>query len=357
MPANRPDLRFSDDGICSACSAFDARSAVDWNEKAEQFAVLMREHRGSHPAYDCIVASSGGKDSHFIALKMRELGYRPLLVTATTDIPTQLGRANLLNLREQGFDSIEVTPNPIIRRKLNRISLEIVGDPEWPEHRLIWATPSRIAKEMGIGVVLYGEVPENEYSGGAQDAIRLTKRWASEYGGELGLRPADLFGVAGITEADMWPYQHADAEDIWALFLGAFYPWDGWRNAMIAQAHGFRPYGAFVEGNVSESENLDNALIGIHYDLGFMKYGFGRATVIASLHVRRGRLTRDEAVTLARKFDGQYPESYLGLSIEEILAHIGMTRKQYDEARDHFANTSILEKDQRGNWKLKEPIV
>ena len=42
-------------------------------------------------------------------------------------------------------------------------------------------------------------------------------------------------------------------------------------------------------------ENLDNHQTGIHDYFKFLKFGFGRATDIACLHVRRGRITREDA--------------------------------------------------------------
>ena len=152
MPDTRPDIRF-ENGVCSACLAYERRPTIDWPEREREFHRLMKAHK-THPAYDCVVASSGGKDSHAIALKVRELGYRPLLVTATTDIPTDIGRRNLVNLKERGFDMVEFTPNPVVRRKLMRIALAEVGGIEWPEHAALFSPPVRVAKEMVAGELL-----------------------------------------------------------------------------------------------------------------------------------------------------------------------------------------------------------
>lgn len=374
MPDSRPDIRF-EDGVCSACLAYERRSLVDWSERGREFHRLMKQHK-THPAYDCVVASSGGKDSHYIALTARELGYRPLLVTATTDIPTDIGRRNLVNLREQGFDMVEFTPNPVVRRKLMRIALEEIGDIEWPEHAAIFSTPVRLAKEMGIGIVLYGECPQNDLSGGPQDAITLDKRWREEYGGLLGLRPSDLVGREGITARDMWAYEWPDlgpprryrldttspvVTSIYgeahplapmALFLGAFFAWDGLENARVARAHGFTGI-TTEEGLLADSENLDNACIGLHDYFAFLKYGFGRTSVRCSLDIRRGRRTREEAVALARKYDDAYPSEYMGVPLGAVLREIGLTREQFDAICDRFANRALLEKvDER--WRLKE---
>lgn len=342
MPDTRPDIRFDETGTCSACRAYDRRPQTDWAEAEQRFHLYMKTYK-THPAYDCIVASSGGKDSHYIALKVRELGYRPLLVTATTDIPTAIGRRNLINLREQGFDMVEFTPRPDVRRKLMRIALEEVGDIEWPEHAAIFSTPVRVAKEMGIGIVLYGECPQNDLSGGSQDAIHLDKRWREEYGGLLGLRPADLIGREGITKEDMWAYEWpGDDTGVRALFLGAFFPWDGMTNALVAERHGFEGVHLTLEGGLADYENLDNAAIGVHDYFAFLKYGFGRTSVRCSLDIRGGRRTRDQAMELVRLYDDAYPSEYMGVPLGAVLKEIGLTQARFDEIVDQYANKRLL---------------
>ncbi|OGJ72296.1 hypothetical protein A2198_02600 [Candidatus Peribacteria bacterium RIFOXYA1_FULL_56_14] len=97
-----------------------------------------------------------------------------------------------------------------------------------------------------------------------------------------------------------------------------------------------------MEGSAANYENLDNAQTGIH-DFGkWCKFAFGRATDIASMHVRRGRLTRREAVEAARRHDGRYPETYLGISLQDVLAEIGLTRSTFDLLVDRFTNRALF---------------
>ena len=84
-----------------------------------------------------------------------------------------------------------------------------------------------------------------------------------------------------------------------------------------------------VEGSLVNYENLDNHQTGIHDYFKFLKYGFGRATDIACLHVRRGRLARDDALELVQRHDGKFPWTYLGTPLEEILDEIDMTLDEF----------------------------
>ena len=132
------------------------------------------------------------------------------------------------------------------------------------------------------------------------------------------------------------------------LFLGYFIPWDGYRNALRAQGHGFETYGKYVEGSLANYENLDNYQTGIHDYFKFLKYGFGRATDIACMHIRRGRLTREEGLTLARLHDGKFPWEYLGRSLAEILAEIDMTVDEFIQVCDRFTNKKLFQTNNRG---------
>ena len=91
----------------------------------------------------------------------------PLCVTATTDKLSPIGRRNIENLKHLGVDYIEVTPNPVVRRRINRLALTEVGDISWPEHVTIFTVPVRIAVQLGIPLIVWGENSQNEYGGPA----------------------------------------------------------------------------------------------------------------------------------------------------------------------------------------------
>src|SRR5438128_1976235 len=149
MPETKPDLFIDAHGVCNACRAFELRKEVDWDaRKAELLRVLDRYGSKSGSNYDCIVPVSGGKDSHFQTIRLLELGANPLCVTATTDKLSEIGRRNIENLKHLGVDYVEVTTNPRVRRRINRLALSQVGDISWPEHVCIFTIPVRIAVQF-----------------------------------------------------------------------------------------------------------------------------------------------------------------------------------------------------------------
>ena len=356
MPATKPDLHFNEDGVCSACQNFEARSEIDWQKRKRALVSILEQYRVKNGSnYDCIVPVSGGKDSHFQVIKLLELGFNPLCVTATTDSLSEIGRRNIENLKSLGVDYLEVTVNPQVRRRINRLALTQIGDISWPEHVTIFTIPVRIATQVNIPLIIWGENSQNEYGGPvtASDDRVLNRRWLEEFGGLLGLRVSDLIGQADIKAKDLIQYQYPSDEDlqrvgVTGLFLGYFIPWDGYKNALRAQGHGFETYGKYVEGSLANYENLDNYQTGIHDYFKFLKYGFGRATDIACMHIRRGRLTREEGLTLARLHDGKFPWEYLGRPLAEILAEIDMTVDEFIDVCDRFTNKKLFRTNNRG---------
>ena len=96
-------------------------------------------------------------------------------------------------------------------------------------------------------------------------------------------------------------------------------------------------------------ENLDNLQTGIHDYFKFLKFGFGRATDIACLHVRRGRLERAQALELVKRLDGVFPWTYLGVPLEEIIGPLGLSVDEFTRICDKFTNRKLFLRDARGN--------
>ena len=355
-PDSKPDLKFDESGVCSACLAFAARGAVDWEQRRREFIEVIDRYRSRDGSnYDCIVPVSGGKDSTYQVLRMLEVGANPLCVTATTDSPSDIGRRNIENLKRLGVDHVEVTTNPVVRRRINRLSLTQIGDISWPEHVTIFTVPVRIAVQLGIRLIVWGENPQNEYGGPAAAASgnALTRRWLEEFGGLLGMRVSDIVGQDGIEARHLIQYSYPSDEElaragVTGIFLGYYFPWDGYANALRAQAYGFEVSPHLVEGSLANYENLDNHQTGIHDYFKYLKFGFGRATDIACNHIRRGRLSRADAWRLVRRHDGRFPWTCLGRRIEETLGEIGMTLEEFVRVCDQFTNTRLFATDNRG---------
>src|SRR5690606_31636853 len=260
---------------------------------------------------------SGGKDSHFQVIMALKYGLRPLCVTATTDYLSDLGRRNLDNLQRLGVDCIEVSTAAPLRRKINNYTLRTIGDISWAEHITIFTIPVREALIRGIPLILWGENPQNEYGGPEEhfSVKLLDKAWLQEFGGLNGLRVTDLIdrGIANKEELYQYTYpNNLEYSDVRGLFLGYYFQWDGFKNAEVAKQYGFEYAKKPVETCGYKYENLDNYQTGIHDFFKYIKFGFGRATDIVCNHIRRRRMSRAQGIRHIQKWDGNYPNSYLG---------------------------------------------
>lgn len=354
-PTARPDTAFVG-GICSACINHERRPTIDWAAREEELVAILKASKNG-TGYDCVVPSSAGKDSVYQTLKVIELGFRPLVVTAATCMLTDVGRANIDNLARYAT-TIEVTPNRKVRAKLNRIALDLVGDCSWPEHASIFSTPFRIAADLGIPTILYGENPQFCYGSppGHEDARTMTRRWVGEHAGLLGLRSSDFVGLDGITEADMKNYALPSDDKlskVTAHWLGQYEEWDSYRNARVAKEHGMIQR-LPTPANWWISENQDGVLVGLHDHGMYRKYGQGRLCAQISIDIRYGKISRKEAMQIVEDRDGLFPETYMGVPLEAVLDHLSMTRKQLMSALDKHTNWDLFSHVEGGRPILKE---
>jgi len=349
MPDTKPDLYLNEKGVCSACISYENRKIIDWDVRRNKLFEILEKYKSKDSSnWDCIIPVSGGKDSTTQVIKILQFGINPLCLTAST--------CHFL-LKNLGVDYVEVSLNPIIRRKLNRIGLNLVGDISWPEHVGVFTIPVRAAVQYNVPLLIWGENSQNEYGGPASASENniLNRRWLEEFGGLLGLRISDLIGMEGIEKKHLITYTYPSDSDlertgVTGIFLGYYIPWDGYSNYLISQAYGFTSYTNTIEGSIVNYENVDNYQTGIHDYFKFLKFGFGRATDLACLHLRRGRITRSDAIDIVRKHDGKFPWTYLGKPLEQILAPLDISIDEFIKICDRFTNKKIFMTDSRGDF-------
>jgi N-acetyl sugar amidotransferase len=360
LPSSKPDLEFDANGICQGCLAFKNRKLINWADKEKKLFEIFKNYK-KHSDYDCIIPVSGGKDSYFQVLKIKEFGFNPLCITATTDKLTEIGRYNIENLKKIGVDYLEVSTNPKIRRKINKFTLETVGDISWAEHLTIFTIPAKFSCSLQIPLIIWGENPQNENGGpiDKENEINLDRAWLEEFGGLLGLRTSDLEDVLGIETNKLNLYTYPDSNELEktktsGVFLGQFVNWDGVSNAQLAIKNGFKVYNKDLEGSIVNFENLDNAQMQIHDYFKYLKYGYDRVTDWCCWHIRRGKLTRDEAIKINDEKSGIYPSQYMGYDLHDILEEINCTIEEFDKICDNFTNHDIFKCDNQSKLIKKD---
>lgn len=362
FPDTKPDIYFDEEEICDACRSAErkhnAEQGINWDERAEEFKKIINKYRskdGMH--YDCIVPVSGGKDSTYQVYSMKiKHNMNPLAVTFDQFDQTDTGRHNLEILRSIGVDHVHFTLNPNIVRKLVRKGFEIVGDPHWVNHVGIYTIPAQFAVKMDIPLIIWGENPQLEYGGPAasRENRYLDKRWRQEFGCMRGFREEDMVDEE-IKLSDLKMLMYPDDEKVrrvgvTGIFYGYYFKWNSIEHLKIVESLGWKHLPKAWAGSWLDWENCDMRFLDIREHLKWIKYGYGRVTDQVNIYIRNGKLTREEGIKIVRERDGKMEHK------KEFCQYIGISENEFDRIRDTFVNTDILEKDDEGEWRLREPI-
>jgi len=350
-PDTKPQLNFNEDGVCDACRNWEKKSSVDWDSRKKQLQEIAEKYRKSDGSYDCVIPVSGGKDSTFQALYARdELGLNPLLVNFIPRDLVELGRKNIENLKNQGFDYVEFTPNPKIYRQLAKIGLTEFGDVTWPEHHGLFIVPVKVAAAFNIPLIIWGENPQFEY-GGPGLGDQLDFEWLKKFGGFwLDEYNVETIGTKfDIKLKNLNPYIYPTKEELEkmnlkSIFLFYFLRYDVYSILEHVKKHGFSVDDRPKEGTYTNWENLDEKYTGMHDYFKWIKYGFGRATDHASLDIRYGKISREEGKKLVREYEGKIPTRYF----EEFLKDMELDKKEFYRIVDKFSNKEIFKSDTNG---------
>ena len=133
MPDTRPGITFNEEGVCSACQSHEAKKKTNWDARFKELEALCDKYRGMNGAsYDCMIAVSGGKDSHFqVNLMKNVMKMNPILVSVEDNFPmTDAGLHNIHNISEEfGCNIISLKPDKKSQKILMRYTFEKYGKP------------------------------------------------------------------------------------------------------------------------------------------------------------------------------------------------------------------------------------
>ena len=105
------------------------------------------------------------------------------------------------------------------------------------------------------------------------------------------------------------------------------------------------------EGTYSKYASLDDKFDGFHYYMRYIKFGLGRCIDDAAHEIRDGHITRDEAIKLVQKYDGEFPKKYY----RDFLDYLEINENQFNEIVESWRSSKIWKKS-GNNWVLKYPL-
>ncbi len=336
QPDTRPNTLFSPEGICPACTYFEALKSVDWDERFEIIEDIFKNNkRKKGQFHDCIIGVSGGKDSLRQALWVRDkLGLNPLLVSLSypPEQVSERGVENLSNLIEHGFDVVISAPAPGIWRDLKRDGFyEFTNSWRSTELALFSSVP-QIAIKYNIKIILWGENPALQLgdmktfgrTGYDGNNLRHSNTLSSGIGWIL---------KKGYELKNLIPYQYPEVSafeeaGLQIIYLGWFMgDWSLVNNAGYSCATGLVIRDDTVEntGDLYGITSLDEDTITVNQMIKYYKYGFGRVTDYVNEEIRLQRVTREEGIKLVEKFDDSCAPNY----IDDYCNYLGISHEQF----------------------------
>ncbi len=110
MDSSDPEIQFIADGVCNHCIEFDTETKKGWfpndEGKSKLDAILAKvKADGGNKEYDCIIGLSGGIDSSYLALVLKDYGLKPLVVHVDAGWNSELAVYNIEQIIKYcGFD-------------------------------------------------------------------------------------------------------------------------------------------------------------------------------------------------------------------------------------------------------------
>ena len=342
--STRPRITFDSNGSCNACQWSKRKKELDWSSRLAQLRQMVSQEKEKSLPFDCLVPVSGGKDGSYVAHQLKtKYGMNPLTVTVRPSLELPIGRTNLENFIASGFDHIHVSPNPDGLRKLNQIGFTDLGFPYYGWLVAIQSAVLRLAAQFGISLVFYGEDGEVEYGG--TSATEDSPFYDPSYMKRIYLEGGHVSSINKLKEAGHSAYwyefpDNKDASDLKITHWSYFEEWDSYRNYLVAkESCGLIEADSSNEGTFTNFAQNDQALYGLHAYLMYLKFGFGRATQDAGIEIRRGAMSRDQAVNLVRLYDGQFPAGHL----QSYLDYYEMSEAEFRSVLDKFTNKDLFE--------------
>jgi len=325
MDSSMPGTVFDEEGICNNCRDFDTQAPVTWfpNEEGQRRLEQMLQtikSRGAGQEYNCIFGLSGGVDSSYLALKLKEWGLNPLVVHVDAGWNTELAVQNIQAVLDYtGFDlCTEVVDWKTMKDLQAAYFRSGVTNQDVPQDHVFMATLFHYAKKFRIKSIISGhnfatESVPMRWQHNAMDRINLRAIHKA-----YGRRP--LKGYRTVSFADFYLL-------IPVLHRIKFYrplnliPYDKDEAILALEKVGWKRY-ARKHGESEFTRFFQDYYLPV-------KYGIDKRRTHLSGVILSGAITRDHA--LAQLQQPNYDPDSVRRDIEYFCKKIGVDQTEFDE--------------------------
>lgn len=357
----RPNIVFSECGLCPPCQYQLRSNDIDWVYRNQQLNEIIEfAKQNNQSGYECIVGVSGGKDSTRQALHIKEhFGLKPLLVSMNypPEQISQRGVDNLSNLIKMGFDCINISCGPLTWKKAMRQAFLNYGNWAKATEFALFASVPRVAVAYQIPLIWWGESAAlllgdmGVLSAEPFDGNRLKYSNTLE-GGNITWLISEGFKTREILQYIYPSDEEMERAHLRIVFMDYFMKdFSQLANGNFSALRGLsvRHPNPNYDPDLFGTSMLDEDFININMYIRYLKFGFGRTNDIVNLEIRAGRMTREEAIRLVAQFDGNYDPSIL----ERFCAYLEISIPTFWETIDRYVNFDLFEKIEVGVYRPK----
>ena len=347
IDTQKATIKFNDD-YCDACKLTDNKKDVDWDKRDFELRKLLEKYRSKDGSYDVLVPGSGGKDSFYVAHKLKyEYGMHPLTCTFAPNIPTEWGKHNFYNWINAGFANYLFNCDNLIHRFITRLSIETLLHPFQPWILGQKNFPTKFAAKLKIPLIIYGENPAEYGNPNEKYYDDMLMEW-------FACDDLSKISIAGIPirklrydyslkENELDPYipltfDQFKKADLKCVAFSYFENWHPQKNYYYTVKNSdFKPSPERTLGTYSKYASIDDKIDDLHFYTTKVKFGIGRTHYDVAQEIRSGDLTTQEGKSLINKYDGEYPDRFL----TEILQYLSINKDEFPQKYKFFEEPVI----------------
>lgn len=327
MDTSDSSITFDQDGVCSLCHEFDSVTTKNWfpNEEGTKKLKTLIENikrEGAGKEYDCIIGLSGGVDSSYMALKVKEWGLRPLVVHVDAGWNSEIAVSNIEKIIK--YCNYDLHTHVVDWDEMRDLQLaylkSAVANQDVPQDHAFFAALYHFATKNDIKYILSGGniategISPKTWHGSAMDAINL-KAIHKKYGQKkLKKYPTISFFdyyvyypfVKGMRTARPLNYMHYSKDEAQKVLADTI----GWRG--YGRKHGESIFTKFFQNYYLPT-----------------KFGFDKRKPHLSSLIVSGQMTREEALKeLAQPL---YDPKELEADITYFCKKLRISREEFDK--------------------------
>ena len=314
QPDTRPGEYIDENLVCMGCNNFNNFEDQDFDSRYKILKeLIIKFQKKDNRLFDCILGVSGGKDSLRQALWIRDkLKLKPLLVSYAYP-PEHLndrGARNLSNLIEHGFDVLVTSPAPKTFKKIMKYCFYNFANWQKASELILYGSVPRIAISHDIKLVFVGEDQ-------GQKEVKTLGEEGWDYNKQRELNTLGSGDISWLENQDIQksklnPYRYPSEKlfqeaSIQVIDLGWFIKdWSFNINGKYAILNGLEPRIEPVSdsGDLSCVSSVDEDWVSVNQMFKYYKFGYSKTTDYLNEEIRLKYISRDDAIELAEKYDG-----------------------------------------------------